>query len=75
LLDAVAEREGIRVGEDQFEAAIAALARAQGRSTPLVRRELDEAGKLGPLRAQLRRQHTVRFLLGEHEQAARESAP
>ena len=80
LLDAVAEREGIRVSEDQFESAIAALARAQGRSTPALRRDLDEAGKLGPLRAQIRRQQTVRQLLGETEPGAageggRESAP
>jgi trigger factor len=80
LLDAVAEREAIRVTEDDFEAAIAALARAQGRSTPAVRRELDEAGKLGSLRAQLRRQRTVRHLLGEAERGAaevpgRESSP
>lgn len=79
ILDAAAEQEGVRVGEDQFEATIAALARAQGRSTPAVRRELDEAGKLGALRAQLRRQRTIRHLLGEAEPGAegsgRESPP
>ncbi len=67
LLDAVAEAKAIRVGEDELEATLAALARMQGRSAPVVRRELDEAGKLGPLRAQLRRERTIRSLLGESD--------
>jgi hypothetical protein len=75
----VAEQQAIRVSEDEFEAAIAALARSRGRPTPAVRRELDEAGKLGSLRAQLRRQRVVRFLLGDAEtgpgEESRESAP
>lgn len=65
LLDAVADDKAIKLGEDELEATLAALARMQGRSAPVVRRELDEAGKLGPLRAQLRRERTIRLLLGE----------
>lgn len=80
LLDAVAEAKAIRVGEDELEATLGALARMQGRSAPVVRRELDEAGKLGPLRAQLRRERTIRSLLGEPDApppggATAESAP
>jgi len=65
LLDAVAEAEGVRVDEDEFEATVAAMARAEGRSAPALRRQLDEAGKLGVLRSQLRRNRTLRHLIGE----------
>ncbi|HEX4956011.1 MAG TPA: trigger factor [Thermoanaerobaculia bacterium] len=67
LLDAIAGKEGITVSEQDFEATIAALARAEGRPTPALRKELDEAGKLGSLRARLRRDRTLRRLLGEDE--------
>lgn len=70
LLDAVADDKAIKVGEDELEATLAALARVQGRSAPVLRRELDEAGKLVPLRAQLRRERTIRFLLGEPAEGA-----
>ncbi len=65
LLDAIAEAESITVGEEEFEAALAVLARSQNTSTPALRRSLDEKGRLGALRAQLRRDKTVRHLLGE----------
>jgi trigger factor len=69
LLDAVAEAERIEVEETEFEGALAALARAQGSSTPALRKSLDEQGRLGTLRAQLRRDKTIRHLLGELPQA------
>lgn len=65
LLDAVAEAERIEVEETEFEGTLAALARAQGSSTPALRKSLDEQGRLGTLRAQLRRDKTIRHLLGE----------
>jgi len=43
------------------------LARAQGVSTPVLRRKLDEDGRLAGLRSQLRREKTMRTLLGEPE--------
>ena len=70
LLDAIAEAEGVAVAEEEFEAALAALARAQNTSTPALRRSLDEKGRLGALRAQLRRDKTIRHLLGEDAGAA-----
>ncbi len=70
LLDAIADKERIVVSEPDFEATIAALARAEGRPTPALRKELDEAGKLGSLRARLRRDRTLRRLLGEDESPA-----
>jgi trigger factor len=70
LLDAVAEAEGIAVSEEEFERTLAALARAQGVSTPSLRRALDEDGRLATLRGQLRRDKTIRRLLGEDEAPA-----
>lgn len=67
LLDAVSEAEQIAVTEEEFERTLAALARAQGASTPALRRALDEDGRLATLRAQLRREKTIRRLLGEEE--------
>jgi trigger factor len=65
LLDAVAEEQGIAVTEEEFERTLAMLARSQGVSTPGLRRKLDEDGRLAPLRTQLRREKTIRTLLGE----------
>ncbi len=65
LLDAVAEEQEIAVTEEEFERTLAMLARSQGASTPGLRRKLDEDGRLAPLRTQLRREKTIRTLLGE----------
>jgi len=70
LLDAVAEAESIQVSEEEFERALAVLARAQKTSTPQLRRTLDEEGRLAGFRAQLRRNKTIRRLLGEEARAA-----
>lgn len=70
LLDAVAEAEGLGVTEEEFERTLAVLARAQGVSTPVLRRKLDEDGRLASLRTQLRREKTIRTLLGEPEETA-----
>lgn len=76
LLDAISEAEKIEVGEEEFEQALALLARAQGIPTPALRQRLDEAGQLAGLRSQMRREKTVRRLLGESEVAAEaEPAP
>ncbi len=65
LLDAVSEQQGIAVTEEEFERTLAVLARAQGVSTPVLRRKLDEDGRLTTLRSQLRREKTIRTLIGE----------
>lgn len=69
LLDAIAEHEAVEVGEEEFEQALGLLARAQGIPTPALRQRLDEAGQLAGLRAQMRREKTVRGLLGAPEGA------
>jgi len=70
LLDAVSESAGIALTEEEFEAALAALARSQNTSTSALRRSLDEKGRLAGLRAQLRRDKTIRHLLGDAVVAA-----
>ena len=65
LLDAVSDERGIAVTEEEFERTLAVLARAQGVSTPALRKKLDEDGRLVTLRSQLRREKTIRTLLGE----------
>ena len=70
LLDAVADSEALHVSEEEFERTLAALARAQNTSTPVLRRSLDESGRLAGLRQQLRRDKTIRHLLGEEPAVA-----
>jgi trigger factor len=65
LLDAIAEREGIAVGEEELETALQAIGRAEGRTAPAVRQALDQGGRLSALRSQLRRDKTLGRLLGE----------
>lgn len=69
VLDAVADAEKIAVTEGEFETALATLARAQGASTPALRKALDADGRLQALRQQLRRDKTIRHLLGEEQPA------
>lgn len=70
LLDAIADAESIQVGEEEFERALAMLARSQNTSTPQLRRALDEDGRLASFRSQLRREKTIRHLLGEEPAAS-----
>jgi trigger factor len=65
LLDAVAAAEAVAVTDEEFERALATLARAQQTTTPALRRALDEDGRLESLRNQMRRDKTTRHLLGE----------
>ena len=53
------------VEEEEVEAALVNMARAQRTSSGALRRDLDKAGRLGELKDQLRREKTVRRLLGE----------
>jgi trigger factor len=65
LLDAVSDAESIHVSEEEFEATLAALARARKTTTVALRKNMDENGQLATLRSQLRRDKTLRHLLGE----------
>ncbi len=70
LLDAAAERLGVAASEEELEATLAALGRAQGKSAQAARQALDRSGRLAELKAQLRRDKTLRRLLGETGEAA-----
>jgi len=70
LLDAIADAESVQVSEEEFERALAVVARAQNTSTPALRRALDEDGRLANFRSQLRRDKTIRRLLGEEDSPA-----
>ncbi len=67
VLDAVAGKLGEAVSEEELEAALAALAKGQKRSSGLLRQELDRTGRLGELREQLLRDKTMKRLLGEDD--------
>jgi trigger factor len=74
LLDAIAEAEPVAVTEEEFERALAALARVQKTTTPALRKALDEHGRLTALRDQMRRDKTIRHLLGEAPPSDRDLA-
>lgn len=65
LLDAISDAESVQVGEEEFELTLAALARARNTTTPALRKSMDENGQLATLKSQLRREKTIRRLLGE----------
>ena len=70
ILDAVAKDLELEVTEAEFERTLANLARAEGKTTVAVRQALDRAGRLGPLRAQLLREKTLRHLMGDSPELA-----
>ena len=67
LLDAAADQLEVSVAEDEFENALAAIAKAQRQTTVAVRQALDRSGRLSGLRASLRRDKTLRQLMGDVE--------
>jgi trigger factor len=67
LLDAIADRESVTVAEEQLERTLVSLARAEATTAPALRQALSNSGRLDGLRAQLRRERTLHWLLGEEE--------
>lgn len=65
ILDAVAEHRGERLDEQAFEQFLAVAAAQQKMSSLSLRQQLAENGRLEPLRAQMLRDQTLRFLLGD----------
>lgn len=74
LLDAIAQAEAVEVGEEEFEGALAGIARAQGATTVQLRQALDRNGRLQLLRRQMRRDKALRGLLPEDPVEAAEQA-
>lgn len=75
VLDAVVKEKSIEVSEQEFEEALAEIARAQKTSTLAVRQALDRADRLSELKAQLNREKAVKHLLGENDQAEGDDSP
>ncbi len=67
VLDAAAKELELAIEEEELEGALADIARSQGRSSGLLRQELDRSGRLTELKGQLLRDKTIRSLLGELE--------
>jgi trigger factor len=65
LLDEVAVRRGVDVEQEEIEQALSNMAAAQRTTSGALRRDLDQSGRLGELREQLKREKTLRLLLGD----------
>jgi trigger factor len=63
FLEAVAEREGIAVSEDDVDAEIAKIAQASQRPEPAVRRMMEKSGDLDALRHGVRERKTLEHLV------------
>jgi len=70
ILDQVAREQSVAVSDEDLEAALSAIARAEGRTSGSVRQALDKAGRLAPFKRQLVREKTVNQLLGEDTDSA-----
>ena len=70
ILDAMAAADQIVVSAEELESTVATLASSQGHSPVAMRQALDRDGRLSALRQQLRREKTVKHLLGEEEPAS-----
>jgi len=63
ILDRIAEKEKIFVTEDEMESRIAAMASSSGVSPQRMRAQIEQEGPLAELRAGLRENKVVDFLL------------
>lgn len=74
LLDAVADDRGIEVTEEELNKALSALARAENTNVPTLRQTLERDGRLDGFRKKLRRNQTVRRLLGDDVESSSDEA-
>ncbi|MCP3958154.1 MAG: trigger factor [bacterium] len=70
VLDAVSAGENLRLDESEFERFLSVIAAQQKMTSLALRQQLSESGRLEPLRAQMLRERTVQFLLGEDKPEA-----
>jgi len=80
LLDAIADARDVKLDEAEFERFLTGLAAHRKKTTFAVRQELADSGRLQSVRQQLRREQTLRQLLGDEGRtegidAAVETAP
>lgn len=67
LLEAIREAEGIEVPEEEIEAEIAEMAAAQGKNPARLRATMEKNNELLLLRAQMREERVLDFLMGKAE--------
>ena len=72
LVDRAGQDLEMEIDEEELESALANMARTQRTSSGALRRDLDRAGRLSELKEQLRREKTVRRLLGEESDPVEE---
>ena len=65
LLDAVAEARSLEVGDEDVEQRLRSMAQERGLAPERLRKSLSQRGLLGSLRADLRREKALEFLLSE----------
>ncbi|HLG92036.1 MAG TPA: trigger factor, partial [Acidimicrobiales bacterium] len=66
-LRALAEAEGIEVGDDELEAQVERIASELGRKPAQVRAQLERTGRLGELRSDMRSSRALRWLMDHVE--------
>jgi trigger factor len=64
LLEAIADKEAIAVGDAELDAEVEKIAKASQRPAPAVRRMMEKSGDLEALRMGLRERKTLEFLIG-----------
>ena len=65
ILQQIAEKEGISVGDLEFEQRVQLIARVQGMKPAQCREELRKAGRLELLRSEMRDEKATDFLISE----------
>lgn len=65
ILQAIAEREGVRVDEGDVQKRIAEVANVRGENAKKLRAELEKSGRIHGLRAQLLEEKTLELLLSQ----------
>ena len=74
-LRAIADLEGIEVGDDEIDAEIARLAEKAGKKPAAMRREVDAVGQLPAVRSDLRKSKALEWLIGQTEYVDEEGQP
>ncbi|MBI5527555.1 MAG: trigger factor [Deltaproteobacteria bacterium] len=72
ILDAVARREGMAIGEEDIEAEFRRLAKEQGKNTMWVRAQYEKDDALDGLRYALKERKVLAYLLGEAKMVEKE---
>lgn len=67
LLDAIGKHESIEVSDEDFEAELTKMADEGGQNLPRMRAQMEKSGQLVLIRAQMREERILDFLMGKAE--------